>query len=748
MLVKFTYAIYHSESNGYCAYRYKNLDTDKNITCVGYNLPTVKIPFNFDVREVENEKHGLQYEVLHFEEVIKNEKESIIEYLSCGLIKGIGKKTAERIYERFKENSITVLKEKPDALLSIKGITQKKLNEIVESVNKNNIPTELVTLLNNAGFTTEKISKIYKVFKEDSLEIIQNNPYRLCEIKGISFKEADYIGEINKIHKYDPNRIYAGIVQAIKNYFAIGYVGVTKEELLKESSSVLRIADHRFLWKSVVSFIKEGKLAYRKIFDGENIVQYFYLNNIKRTEEELAKMIVDLYKKEGDESAEAKRVLNQLEAKSDKKLDAYQYNATEFVFRYMISIISGGPGTGKTTTIDTVASTQKQLHPDEEIRYFAPSALAAKKISENVGERASTIHSGMGIKVYDGFDENDDNAFEEESELIEGGMLIIDEFSMVSMKLFHKVLKNIKNVRVVLVGDKDQLPSVGAGAVLKDCINSGIIPVTFLQYTHRQEEGSTINDNAHAILAGETVLKESDDFECIYIDELEEYQNLSLMEKLEVTEKLMVESYMEIIKEDPNKKIMCLCPYKEYKAGLYSVNSSIQAQINPAIGEPEFHGVNNMVFHVGDLVMHVRTNTEDVVNGDVGIVTGINTDSEKTYLTATYNMLDGSVVNKNYYPKNAKELCLAYAITYHKSQGSECEVAILCLTDFHSKMLKRSILYTGITRAKKKVKLLASSEETIRKAILDDSQEDRHTLLAYLIREYYGEVYTQQKLAL
>lgn len=748
MQVRFTYAIYHNETNGYCTYKYKNIETDKNITCVGYNLPTVKILFNFEVQEVHNPKYGLQYEVLCFEEVVTSEKDSIIEYLSCGLIKGIGKKTAERIYDKFQDKSVDVIKEHPEALLSIKGISPKKLEEIKESVNKNTIPTDLVSYLNRAGFSTEKISKVYKLFKEDSMKILEENPYRLCDIRGVTFKDADYVAELRNISKNDPNRIYAGIIQALKNQFAKGCVGVLKEELLSEGSNVLQISDKRYLWKWVILMIKENRISYRKIFDGENIVQYFYLNSIKQTEEELAKMIADLCKKRKDEYEAAKPYINQIELQGNVKMDAFQSKAVEHVFKNMLSIVSGGPGTGKTTTIDKIAKTQKALHPDEEIRYFAPSALAAKRISESVGERASTIHSGMGIKVYDGFDENDENAFDEESEIIEGGMLIIDEFSMVSMKLFHKVLKNIKDVRLVLVGDKEQLGSVGAGAVLRDCIKSGIVPVTYLQYVHRQEEGSTIKDNAHAMLKGVTELVEGDDFECVYLDEIDEYKDLSLMEKMDVIEKLMVEAYVDIVRKTPDKKIMCLCPYRDHKAGLYSVNSSIQAQINPIETELVFHGLNNMVFHEGDQVMHVRTNTEDVVNGDMGIVTSVNLIDGKPHLTVSYEMPDDTIIEKTYYQKNAKELCLSYAITFHKSQGSECEVAILCLTDFHSKMLKRSILYTGITRAKKKVKLFATSKDAIRRAILDDSQEDRHTLLAYLIREYYGENYMQQKLAL
>lgn len=728
MRVRFKYAIYKCATNGFCTYQYRDLDKEKTIICTGINLPKTKIEYDFNVEEIEHPKYGHQYKVLSYSEHVETDKESIINYLSSGLIKGIGKSLAERIYKTFKADTLVVLEKEPEKLLKVKGISKSKLEKIISSYEENHIPKDVINFFQKYNFSADHIFKFYKEYKSEILDKVKDNPYRLCKFRGVTFNDVDIMKNDLEIKDTNENRIYAACIEMLKNYTSIGMVGCEKNDLLLGVSKLTDISDIHLLWKIIINLINKEKIAYKKVTLNGKICQYFYIPEFKRIEEELAELIYQITNKKSDISKLAMSKIKN----SSIVLDFSQEQAVINCFKSNLSIISGGPGTGKTTSIKEVVRIFKELYPEKMIYLMAPTGLASRRMEESTNESASTIHNGLKLGVH--FD--DQIEYTDEALILEDGLLIIDEMSMVGMMLAHKVFKCCHNMRIVLVGDVNQLPSVESGNVLKDIIDSGIIPVSYLLYTHRQGEGSSICENAHLINSGNNNLITDEEFKIHYHDgSMKELQDK------------MVDAYLTTVKDGKYKSIMCLAPYKNHDCGVYELNNAIQDKINPLNNRNEVKGLNGMRFRVGDKVMHITKNTEDVVNGDTGEVIDIYYDNQQPVIVVEYNTAHKTITYE-YTRSNINELTLAYAITYHKSQGSEAEKVILCMTDFHRMMLKRKILYTGITRAKKNVELFTSSEALLKKVIDNTEEKSRNTLLAFLIKEKIGDKYEQYKLAL
>lgn len=707
--------IFKSQLNGFTVCIF--LTEVGQIKCVGTNLPEAKkIKYKLN-GTTENDKTGKkQFVVTSFCEQIDNSKNGILTFLSSGTIKGIGKVTAKLIVDHFGDQAMDVIAHTPEKLICIRGISEKKIEIIKESYTETHLPLEVIELLMPLGFSLKTTTAIYKRFHDNTVSILKENPYRLCEVRGVGFIQSDRLGRKLNIDSRDNRRMTAAISEALKYNFFEGKVGCTKADLILLVAKITGLNDTQYIWQCILNEIKTEQIDYRKLEYHGNILFYLYSKNIKTTEELLAEHIMRCTSYNMDRSRDISQYLSD---KEDVKFDESQLNAIKGAFTNSLSIITGGPGTGKTTIIKKIADINDRLNPHQNMYFLAPTGKAARRISQSTGYMSQTVHSCFHIKP-----QEDDVYLQESPTVIENSLIIVDEFSMVDMMLAYLLFKNTQNCRIVIIGDADQLQSVGAGNVLKDMIASGKVPSYRLTYEHRQQDGSTINDNANGMQRGLLELKESEDFHCHYTSDS--------MEKLETA---MVDEYLSYHKDPNINDVVCLCPYKKYACGSYSVNNRLQEILNPLRGREEFKGDYGMSFRVGDPVMHIKTNNEQVSNGNVGEVEKIGFDEGVPAVFVKYD-LGNKIEHVSYTIKEIDQLSLSYAMTVHKSQGSEYDAVVTCLTKFHKMMLKRNILYTAITRAKLSVSCFSDSKDTIRQAIENDSTDDRNTLLEYLLETY------------
>ena len=735
MLVKFTYALLHNEENEYCVYQYKDLDTRKKVTCIGYGLPNIQIPYEFEVEEVEHKIYGKQYKVISFEERVGSDKESIIEYLGSGLFRGIGKTTAQRIYDHFKQDTLEIMEHDIAQLIKVKGISSKTLKKIKSSYEENKVSKDVQQYLIPYGFTTKIITKIC-LNKKITLDDIKKNPYILCDYQGVTFYMVDSMRKTCGIDTKNPRRLEAVLYEALKRSNTTGSVGTTKQKLLQNMQKISMINDIPYLWKFVRYALVQDKISYKRKKQGEIEVLYFYLNYMCKAEESLANEIVRLMMKPCRKYNNLNEIIMECCKESNIILDESQFAAVKNSFLYNLSIITGGPGTGKTTISKIIIMVQEKLKKSSNVELLAPTGRAARRMTECMDKLASTIHSRLQLGIHnDGIE----SMYREDVENpIECDLCIIDEFSMVDMMLALKLFQSVKQGRVVIVGDKDQLGSVRAGNVLKDMLESKVIPVSVLEYEHRQGDDSMICVNAHNILKGITTLKDGNDFHSDYIAQ----DSKSLPTNyLQLIEDRIVAQYIKDFKDPTIKSIVCLSPYKEGTAGVYSLNRRIQELINPSNNRDEIKIPNDMVVRTNDIVMQLQ-NEDEVCNGDIGKITSIVREENKNFTYADFSEVGGPK-DYEYSSDNINSMTLAYSMTVHKSQGGEYDSVISCMTKDHKMLLKRNILYTGITRGKKKVTNFFDTPETVAEAIKNDQSENRYTLLKYLLIEMLPALYKE-----
>lgn len=725
ILVKFKYALMRNEENEYCVYQYIDLSGKGKVTCVGYNLPSVSIPYKFTVEEVNHPKYGTQYKVSSYEERIGSDEDSIVEYLGCGLFRGLGKVTAKRVYEKFGADTLNIFHNHIDRLIEVKGISKKSLSKIKESYSNNMTSREVQQYLIPYGFTVKQIAKICSEFPDDTINTIKENPYVLCKISGITFHMVDGIGTSLKFQKNDPKRLLAALFETLFQCNRLGPVGVPTEMLLQNLKEISGIYDKNFLWKFVLKAVEDRSISYiKKNIDG-HVILYFYLNHIYSAEISLADQITRLNTKQYRKYDNLNAVISDCCIAANIILDESQFLAIRNTFLHGLTIITGGPGTGKTTISKIIIMVQNELKKKSKIELLAPTGRAARRMTECMELPARTIHSRLELGIHG---DTDILYTEKIEDPIDCDLLIVDEFSMVDMMLAQKLFSSIKNGRVVLVGDKDQLASVGAGNVLKDMLESGVVPVSYLEYEHRQSEDSVICENAHNMQKNIWDLKEGADFHTEYTEKK------PCEALLKTIEDRIVEQYLKDMTDPSINSLICLSPYKEYASGVYSLNRRLQDSINPLNGRMEVQIPNNMTVRAGDIVMHLQNNDE-VCNGDIGTVNRVCSENGSPLIYVDYSMSGGP---KDFeYTRDAfNTLTLAYAMTVHKAQGAEYDSVITCMTQFHKRMLKRNILYTGITRAKKKVTCFFDSVDTVKQAVNNVQCEERYTLLSYWLKQY------------
>lgn len=696
---------------------------DKSIIVTGEMLPTTaKIKYEIKGEWVNHPKYGLQFKMTDGYSILKpSDRQSIYEYLSSGQIKGIGKITAERIVAAFGERTIEIMEQDISRLKIIKGLSPAKIETIKESFDANWAGRNAIIKMGKYGIRPKLAAKAYARFKSKTEQIIEETPYRLCEVPGITFPVADAMGKDNEEYEESYERFLScaeyilnvNEQNGLKDYIGdrtTGSVSMNVNDFGLASYKLLRKKSLKkdLILRHTIRGIKEGKLKIAT----ENGVQYIYNAGTYRIEQRLAHHIAKLSYENIISSRDIENLITEAEEKLSIRLGKDQRNAVIKAFRNNLVLIIGPPGTGKTTVIKIISYIHERLTGSSEKIFLAPTGQAAHRIAETIKNDAYTIHSYLNIGTEIIRDVNE----QEEEENISSSLVVVDEMSMVDMRLAYQLFSSIdKTCRVVLCGDDEQLQSVGAGAVLRDMIQCNALCVATLNEIYRQDAKNDVYINSHAIRKGIDDLRFSPLFRII---EEEKSDNMEMK---------MVSTYLEKIKECGIANVMLLSPFKEHNGGVNPLNARIQDALHP---NPKVElKTAGKRFLTGEVVMQLK-NTDELVNGDIGVVSYIDI-SDPTARTITVQYTN---CKRTYTEEEAgEELNLAYAYTVHKSQGSEADCVILGIHNLHSVMLKRNIVYTAITRAKREV-VIIGQESALRKAIQTADKSKRNTGLQGFLR--------------
>lgn len=683
-------------------------------TAVGVGLPE---PSTLEI-EMEGEwvkdKRGMQFQVKEFKTIMPKTTEGIVAYLSSGLIKGIGAKTAERIVDKFGLRTFEVMDEYPDSLLEIKGITRKKLDAIMLSYHGSQVIRELATFLSPYNIMPNKIQKIYEEYGEKSLQTIQDKPFSLCKINGFGFLTVDAIAKANKKPPNDPMRIEGGVDYCLAKALQDGHLYLEKTNLQAMVHNLLNDGYEAEVVKmldvhNVISgLVKEKRLIYED--DAVYPAKYYGY------ECSVAKRLVSLFLKKDYMPLKVNELIDEAQRELSITLSPKQKEAVRNAFLNKVSIITGGPGTGKTTVQKVLLYLNTKLKGGT-VLLTAPTGRASRRMAESTGDRgAKTIHSALGL--------TGDESGEEEGDMLDADFIIADEFTMTDMVLAYRLFRHVKDgARVVLVGDVNQLPSVGPGNVFREMIQSRILPVTTLDVVFRQKNTSRIPVNAQKMLDHNTELDYGDDFAF--------YPAADAASCAQV----VCDLYKDLIKTYGVENVQVLSPYrKKSEAGVNALNERLWNLANPKTAGMKEIQANGLTYRKGDKVIHNR-NKNGISNGDIGFIRDI-VEDEDGQKAAKIDFGCGRIVE---YDANDLEMVEhSYATTIHKSQGSEYPVVILPWLPAFYMMLRQNILYTAVTRAKEKV-IIVGSKKAVCMAIRNNSSSMRNTRLAECLNREYNE---------
>ena len=690
----------------------KILDTSGNrvtqVKAVGYCLPTAdNLRYEIQGHWSKNPKHGVQYEVESYEEVIVPSKEGIIAYLSSGQIKGIGSKMAERIFDAFGLNTLNVLDHEPEKLLTISGISKTKLKKICDSYLANRGARDVVAFLAPHGITPNRAVQLYREYGNETMEIVKNHPYRLCEIAGIGFRSADQIAMNMGFAKVSAERVDEGLMFTLTEAEGKGHLCMEKKDFVKTAMKILDTPELTIdmVANRAARLVSAGRLSCYK--------GYVYRARTAETEQQLAERIHVVQRSSPyARFSSLDQEINREEQKLGIRLDPEQRTAITTALQSPISVITGGPGTGKTSIQKAILDIYRRQNPGGRIVCCAPTGRAARRMEQSTGHPASTVHKALGLIA------GDDGQYGE-PESFDADLVLIDEVSMLDIYLAKHVLRSVpKGCQLVLIGDADQLPSVGPGAVLSEIIKSDVIPVVRLDRVHRQNAGSRIATNAKLIRHGNLSLEYGTDFQ--FLD------SSSIAESAEKIGKL----YLQEIAKYGVDNVALLSPYRQKtETGVAALNERIRKDVNPQDPTKGEITLGKKTFRTGDKVMQIK-NHEDVNNGDIGYITDISGIGNDAVVCIDFG--DGR--NVEYDASELNMLDLGYASTIHKSQGSEYQSVIINLQCAHSIMLVRPLIYTAITRAKKQV-IIVGERRALCIAIKKQDTEKRGTQLAERLKE-------------
>lgn len=664
----------------------------------------------------------MQFRVETFDTKVPLTKEGIVSFLSSGLITGVGPKLAKKIFDKFGINTFEILDNTPERLSEIPGVGSKKIQKIVLSYKETLAVKALVTFLGEYDVSINKATKIYKEFGKDSLAIIKKNPYKLCEVRGFGFKTVDEIARALGHSPTEKLRLYGATKYALDEAELKGHTCLPIDEVRRQIHELLNgafeseVVSSEICEERIKELIKETRF---KCVNG-----MVFKANFNEAERNFAADIIRFLKNGISCTMDFEKALSEFEKSNAIKLSDTQKDAVKTCLSSGISIITGGPGTGKTTIIKAVLYIYNRYikQKTDNVLLLAPTGRAAKRMSETSAMPASTIHSALSIAK--GEDEDVMEAHEEE---LDASLVIVDEASMMDMLIAALLLSRInKGARVVFVGDVEQLPSVGAGNVLKEMIASGEIPTTVLSTIYRQEGDSTIVRNALAIREGDS---KNLDFD----DTFKMYEVKSAEDAVDAACRL----YADIVKDEGIDNVMLLSPRRtKVKTSVDALNKILQDFINPKHTDVDivFKGAVHE-YRIGDKVMQTK-NVDGINNGDIGYIRRKEQLKEDGEVVgeAIIIQFEGSLAS--YSRADMENVDLAYACTVHKSQGSECKnVILLLLSGEHYVALKRNLFYTAITRARENV-FVVGQKKAIHMAVANNTEDRRYTLLGPRIRTY------------
>ena len=698
--------VYRNEENGYTVLNLASNEEDE-VTCVGvFQMISEGESLELTGEYKVHPSYGPQFKVQQYSIKAPEDIASIERYLGSGAIKGVGAALAARIVRKFKEDTFRIIEEEPERLAEIKGISERKAQEIAQQTEEKRELRQAMIFLQNYGISLSLAVKIYQTYQLDMYRIIQENPYRMAEdVTGVGFKIADEIAHRVGIHLDSDFRIRSGIMYVLQQASLEGHTYLPEELLTRRACELLGV-DASGVEKHYMDMAIDRKLILKQ---SEAEVQ-IYASTFYYMELNVAVMLRELNVKYDFSETAVEQRIRKIEQLSELELDEMQRTAVKEAVRSGLLVITGGPGTGKTTTINTIIQYFESEGMD--IALAAPTGRAAKRMSETTGYEAKTIHRLLelsgGMDEHAGFERNEQNPLETD-------VIIIDEMSMVDITLMHNLLKAVvAGTRLILVGDVNQLPSVGPGCVLKDIIDSHACNVVRLNRIFRQASESDIIVNAHKINRGEPVSLDNKSRDFFFLKRYDANVIISICIQL-IRQKLP--KYVNASPFD----IQVLTPMRKGLLGVERLNTILQQYLNPPDGKKAEREHGQTIFRVGDKVMQIKNNYQaeweirsrynipiekglGVFNGDMGIVREINSFSE----TLTVEYEERRMVE---YPfKELDQLDLAYAITIHKSQGSEYPAVIIPLLTGPRMLMNRNLLYTAVTRARKCVTLVGDEK--------------------------------------
>lgn len=694
---------YQNQENGYSVMRVKVKDYADLVTLVGnlLDVPVGAVLLCDGVWKMDK-RYGRQFVCETWEEVMPATVYGIEKYLGSGLVKGIGPKFAHLIVERFGTETIDIIEEDIERLYEVPGIGKKRVEKIRESWEKQKDIKNVMLFLQQYGVSTAYAAKIYRQYGKESIDQVKENPYRLADdIWGIGFKTADGIAGKMGYGKNDLRRCRSGIQYTLNELADEGHVYAVEEQLIEAAGKLLE-ADREPIVQAMAGMIASEDLIREQ--------EAIYLPPFYHSERGTARRLLALMTSRSSALFEGNIDIQAIEKATGVGYDDVQVAAIRQAVRSRVMVLTGGPGTGKTTTTQGIIAAYRAA--GLRVLLAAPTGRASKRMSEATGMEAKTIHRLLEFNPQDGYKRNDDNP-------LEGDVLIVDECSMIDIILMYNLMKAIPvQMRLILVGDIDQLPSVGAGNVLRDIIDSGQVPVIRLTRIFRQAQSSRIVMSAHAINQGrypDTSNGKDTDFFFIRKDDPEQVAE----EIVKLVKHRLPKAYNQ-----PLSNIQVLTPMQRSVVGAGNLNMLLQQTLNTSTLGISRGGIN---YKLGDRVMQIRNNYDkNVFNGDIGIIEKVNMEDRTLCIR-----FDGSLVE--YEASELDEVTLAYATTIHKSQGSEYPIVVIPVLMTHFVMLQRNLIYTGITRAKK-ICVLIGQPKALAYAIRNLTVNKRNTKLKERLR--------------
>ena len=739
---------YQNAENGYSVIKCRAKGYQDLVTVVG-SMPDVHVgsvlylggSWRIDA------KYGRQFSMETFEETLPATVFGIEKYLGSGLVKGVGPKFAGRIVKQFGADTLKVIEEDPDRLLEVTGIGKVRVERIKKSWQEQKEIKNIMLFLQSHDVSTSHATKIYKTYGNESIDIVQENPYRLADdIWGIGFRTADIIAQKMGFGPERYTRLRSGLLYTLNRLADEGHCYAVRDQLIEKGTELLGVEDN-ILNLTLDEMIRTKDVILQKYIPAEYLAASpdlkkdcqadsheetaIYLPPFFFAETGSARRLREIFRSPGGIRVREEEIAGSISQKTHMQYDEIQMKAILTAVRSKILILTGGPGTGKTTTTLGIITAFRNF--GAKILLAAPTGRAAKRLSEATGLEAKTIHRMLEVKPPEGYQKNAENP-------LDGDVLIVDECSMIDQLLFYNLLKAVPDtMTLILVGDVDQLPSVGAGNVLKDIIESGCFPVVRLTRIFRQAAKSRIITNAHRINMGrmpDISNGKDSDFFFMDMDRMADRMNAAEGREAWTSADAAVKTIVDLVKNKlpryysiPSSQIQVLTPMQRGLVGASNLNQELQKVLNPGTDRVTAHGTEEpylkrggYIFRTRDKVMQIRNNYDkEIFNGDIGVVKSV--DMEDRCLTVCF---DGRDVE--YDVSELDELVLAYAATIHKSQGSEYPVVVMPVLMNHYIMLQRNLIYTGITRAKK-VLVITGSRKALQYAVRNVTMTKRNTLL-------------------